>query len=375
VAISTHLDKYLVERYFKRVHPAVLLVFTGVTNLVALPFIVALRPGVLDLGIDAIALMMLSGVLLMGAALFYLQALQSEEASVVAPFFQAAPLFGFALGYAVLGERLSGLQLLGAALTVAGAAIAATRSGSFGRPFNARLVMLMLACAFTVALSSLIFKMFTLRDEFWTTTFWLFIGEAAFGGAVLAVGSVRRQVISILRTNTAAVVGINGANEVINLVGGLGTRYALLLAPLSLVQAIGSTTTVFTFLLGIALSLFVPTLGREDLSGRELLRKGAAAVLVALGVALITLSAAPSVPEIGKHMKCSACGSKKIDASPSSTPAASWCGPRHQEVEPAEHHGAHVLGGLLGATRRFAHALPGGAGLQTRAVLPAQQRR
>ncbi len=287
-AISTHLDKYLVERYFKRVHPAVLLVFTGVTNLVALPFIVALRPGVLDLGIDAIALMMLSGVLLMGAALFYLQALQSEEASVVAPFFQAAPLFGFALGYAVLGERLSGLQLLGAALTIAGAAIAATRSGSFGRSFNARLVMLMLACAFTVALSSLIFKMFTLRDEFWTTTFWLFIGEAAFGGAVLAVGSFRRQFISILRTNTAAVVGINGANEVINLVGGLGTRYALLLAPLSLVQAIGSTTTVFVFLFGIALSLFVPTLGREDLSRSELRRKGAAAVLVALGVALIS---------------------------------------------------------------------------------------
>ena len=287
-AISTHLDKYLVERYFKRVHPAVLLVFTGVTNLVALPFIVALRPGVLDLGIDAIALMMLSGVLLMGAALFYLQALQSEEASVVAPFFQAAPLFGFALGYAVLGERLSGLQLLGAALTIAGAAIAATRSGSRGRSFNARLVMLMLACAFTVALSSLIFKMFTLRDEFWTTTFWLFIGEAAFGGAVLAVGSFRRQFISILRTNTAAVVGINGANEVINLVGGLGTRYALLLAPLSLVQAIGSTTTVFVFLFGIALSLFVPTLGREDLSRSELLRKGAAAVLVALGVALIS---------------------------------------------------------------------------------------
>ena len=287
-AISTHLDKYLVERYFKHVHPAVLLVFTGVTNLVALPFIVALRPGVLDLGIDAIALMMLSGVLLMGAALFYLQALQSEEASVVAPFFQAAPLFGFALGYAVLGERLSGLQLLGAALTIAGAAIAATRSGSRGRSFNARLVMLMLACAFTVALSSLIFKMFTLRDEFWTTTFWLFIGEAAFGGAVLAVGAFRRQFISILRTNTAAVVAINGANEVINLVGGLGTRYALLLAPLSLVQAIGSTTTVFVFLFGIALSLFVPTLGREDLSRSGLLRKGAAAVLVALGVALIS---------------------------------------------------------------------------------------
>ena len=37
--------------------------------------------------------------------LFYLRALQSEEASVVAPFFQAGPLFGYVLAYFVLGER------------------------------------------------------------------------------------------------------------------------------------------------------------------------------------------------------------------------------------------------------------------------------
>ena len=287
-AISTHLDKYLVERHFKRVHPAVLLVFTAATNLVVLPLIVAVQPAVLDLGIDAIAWMTLSGVLLMGAMLFYLQALQSAEASVVAPFFQAAPLFGIALGYVVLGERLSGLQLLGAALIVAGATAAATRSERSGHAVNGRLVILMLACAFTVALSSLIFKVFALRDEFWTTTFWLFVGEVAFGGAMLAAGSLRRQFLSTLRTDTAAVVSINGVNEVINLIGGLGTRYALLLAPLSLVQAVGSTTTVFVFLFGIALSLFFPKLGREDLSWNELLRKGSAAVLVALGVALIS---------------------------------------------------------------------------------------
>jgi uncharacterized membrane protein len=287
-AISTHLDKYLVERYFKHIHPAVLLVFTAVTNVVALPFIMAAQPAVLGLGINAIALMTVSGVLLMGSMLFYLQALQSAEASVVAPFFQVASLFGIVLGYFVLGERLSGMQLLGAALIIAGATTAATRWEASGRTFNARLVVLMLACAFTVALSSLIFKVFALRDEFWTTTFWLFIGEAAFGMAMLAVRSLRRQFLDTLSISTAAVVSINGVNEVINLIGGLGSRYALLLAPLSLVQAVSSTTTVFVFLFGIMLSLFFPKLGREDLSRNELLRKGRAAVLVALGVALIS---------------------------------------------------------------------------------------
>jgi hypothetical protein len=75
---------------------------------------------------------------------------------------------------------------------------------------------------------------------------------------------------------------------VINISGSLGNRYALLFAPLSIVQAIGSTTTLFVFAFGVLLSLFFPKLSREDLSARELVQKGVAAVLVAIGVALVT---------------------------------------------------------------------------------------
>jgi hypothetical protein len=57
---------------------------------------------------------------------------------------------------------------------------------------------------------------------------------------------------------------------------------------LSLVQAIGSTTTLFVFIFGILLTLVAPGLGRESLARRELLQKGAAALLVAVGVALIS---------------------------------------------------------------------------------------
>jgi hypothetical protein len=68
----------------------------------------------------------------------------------------------------------------------------------------------------------------------------------------------------------------------------VGTRYALLFAPLSIVQAIGATTTLFVFAFGIALSVFYPRFGREKLSAGELAQKAAAAVLVAIGVALVT---------------------------------------------------------------------------------------
>jgi drug/metabolite transporter (DMT)-like permease len=287
-AASTHIDKYLVERYFKDSDVAVLLIFTALVGLITLPFIWFLVPGMADVGPANTALMAFSGLLYMGAMLFYLRALQSEEASVVAPFFQAAPLFGFVLGYVVLGETLSPTQMAGGALIVGGTVLVSPRSDLHKSKFNGRLAALMLACALSLAVSSLIFKIFALRDEFWPTTFWMFVGEALFGAALLAVPSYRRQFLDLLRRNPGAVLSINATNELINLGGGLGTRFALVLAPLSLVQAIGSTTTLFVFGFGVVLSIFFPALGRESLSRRELLHKGLAAVLVAAGAVLVT---------------------------------------------------------------------------------------
>jgi len=286
-AISTHLDKYLVDKYFKDSHVAVLLIFTALIGLLALPFIWLAVPAVTAIDWRSMALMALSGALYMTGMLFYLRALQAEEASTVAPFYQAAPLFGYLLGYEVLGERLSNIQLTGGALIVLGAVIASVQFGQRRAAFNGRLAALMLTCAFVLAISSLIFKIFAVRDEFWPTTFWMYAGEAVVGLALLAVGPFRAEFVGLLRKSPAAVLSVNAVNELINLGGGLGNRYALTLAPLSLVQAIGGTTTIFVFMFGIVLSIVYPALGHENLSAGELIRKGCAAVLVAAGTIVV----------------------------------------------------------------------------------------
>jgi len=286
-AISVHLDKYLVERFFKDSNVAVLLVFTAFIGVVMLPFIWYFDPEVVRLDVKSIAIIGTSGLLYMGGMLFYLRALQSEEASVVAPFFQASPLFGYVLAYLVLGESLSPMQMAGGMLIIVGALIVSIRFGE-RHEFKLRLAALMLACGFVLAVATLIFKVFAIKVAFWTTTFWLFVGEAVFGAVLLMIGQYRREFAALLRHNTGALLSINASNELINLGGGLGNRYALLFAPLSIVQAIGSTTTLFVFAFGVLLSAVCPRLGRENLSGRELAQKGIAAALVASGVALVT---------------------------------------------------------------------------------------
>ncbi|HYS47080.1 MAG TPA: DMT family transporter [Rhizomicrobium sp.] len=290
-AISTHIDKFLVDKYFRHSDTAVLMVFTAFLGVIALPAIWLFKPQVLALPWLATGVMTVSGVLYMGAMLFYLRAIQSEEASVVAPLFQANTVFTFALGLVVLHEMPRWPQLLGAGLVVTGAlGLSLDKKLRFGG-FKLRLVLLMLAATFVLALSSVVFKFFAVQDEFWSTTFWTFVGEGLFGLGILLVPKYRKQFVTLFRKNPGAVIGVNAANELINLGGGLGVRYASLLAPVALVSAISATSTFFVFLFGVLLTLFFPKLGREDLSARNVYQKAAGGTLIMAGVALMQVFA------------------------------------------------------------------------------------
>ncbi|MDD1753607.1 MAG: hypothetical protein LUQ38_11030 [Methanotrichaceae archaeon] len=119
--------------------------------------------------------------------------------------------------------------------------------------------------------------------------FWNFAGEVLFGVILLLIAANRRQFKKMMRSNPAAVLYVNGANELINLGGILGVRYTLLFLPLGIVQAISSTTSFFVLFFGVVLSLFFPKLGREELGFANLMQKITAISLVVAGVLLINL--------------------------------------------------------------------------------------
>ena len=286
-AASVHIDKYIVEKYFKEGSVAVLMVFTAIIGLIALPFIWIADQRVAILPLQSIAVIVSSGVLYMGAMYFYLQALQSEDASTVAPLFQSMAIFGFILGFLFLKEIPTSIQLTGGLLIIIGSVILSVQRGERRHRMKTRLILLMLACSFALALSALIFKFFAITDEFWSTTFWNFVGNAIFGVLLMMSAANRRQFKDMFKTNPGAVLTINGINEVVNLAGSLGTRYALIFAPLGIVQAIGSTTLFFVLLFGILLSFFFPKISQEEIGGKNILKKAVAVTLVVAGVWLV----------------------------------------------------------------------------------------
>jgi len=284
-AISTHIDKYLVEKYFKESGVGALLIFTSLIGLAALPFIAAFQD-VMSLGRTGILVTTTSGLMYLTAMYFYLRALQQEEASVIAPLFQTSTLFTYAFAYFVLGEALTPVKIAGG-LLIAASAVTVTYEPGRRHRFKFGIVALLLLCTATLAASSVIFKVFAIKDAFWPVAFWTFAGEAVFGAVMLLWPGVRRDFLGMFAKSPGAVMGINAANELINLGGGLAARYASLLGPVALVQAIGGTTSFFVFVIGVLLTLFFPNLGREDLSRRSLIRKSLAVVYIVAGVILI----------------------------------------------------------------------------------------
>lgn len=260
--------------------------FTALLGLLALPVIWWFEPAVFAASFRSILVMAVSGVMYIAAMLFYLRAIQSEEASVVAPLFQLTTIFSFVLAWAMLGETLSLRAAAGAGLIVAGVMFLSLNADFRFTAIKPRVLLGMMACTAILALANVLFKFYAVRDDFWVTTFWTLAGEGLFGIALLALARYRRQAWDLFRRNRRALISVSGANELINLGGGLAVRYAAMLAPVALVSAVASTTTLFVFAVGSAITLFAPQLSREDLSGSSLIRKAIAAAGVTAGVLL-----------------------------------------------------------------------------------------
>src|SRR3989344_1803476 len=119
-AASSHIDKYLIEKYFKGRGVGALIIFSSIIGVFVLPFILLFEPKPFNISFAQLILIIFSSVISILAILIYLYALKKDEASIVVPLFQTIPIFAFILGYLFLGEILSHRQIAGGLLIILG---------------------------------------------------------------------------------------------------------------------------------------------------------------------------------------------------------------------------------------------------------------
>ena len=290
-AFANHFDKYLITRFIKGGAVGALILFSSLFAIVALPVIWFIHPGVFEAmsPMRAIILMMAGGFMVI-AVLFYLYALEFSEASYVAPFFQLIPVFGFILGYFILGEVLSAMQLWAGGLIVLGGIVLSLELAEPKFRIKHKLVFLMIGSSFFYALNAVLFKLIAVSQGFLDSLFWNMLGMVVVGIILfVTVKSYRREFLGLIESNHYSVIGLNALNDLLGLIGEAALVYAVLFAPVALVQAVGGLQPMFVFILGLIITWFFPKFGRESLLFHHLAQKITGIAIISAGVYLLVL--------------------------------------------------------------------------------------
>jgi uncharacterized membrane protein len=290
-SIVNHADKFLLEKHFKgKRGVGALMVFSTLFAVVLLPIFYFIDNSVFSLPLAYILVLIAAGFLGSLSILFYLRAINQDEASVVVPFFQLSPVFAFVLGYIFLNEQLNALQIVAGLVIILGALILSLEIGEENKyRIKKHIIFLMSMSCFLGATQYLLFKMVTIETSFAATSFWMYFAYVLFGLTLFSIKRIRMEFIYLIKNGRRSIIVVNHASEFLTLGGNLLFAFATLLAPLALVYLIYPYQPLFVFVEGILITLFFPRIATEKISSKHLLHKLSAIIVIFIGGYLLQL--------------------------------------------------------------------------------------
>ena len=280
-AITCHLDRFLLEKYFDAGGVGALVVMSLLMSLLAAPIIYLFDPSVLEIGPVNIVIMAFVGVLNLGVIGFYLLALQDDEASVVSLYYQLVPVFALVLGYVVLGEVLTTVQLVAMAIILVGTGIVSIEieARQISR-FRIQTMVYMCLAATCWAGQLTLFKLVALEANVWRTLFWEHVALFGLGLLIYAfLPRMRSQLQAAWRENSSKMMRLNIASEGLAIAASAVVSFALLMAPIAMVMLAESFQAILVFVVGLVLTVLFPKLSSENIRISSLAQK-----FIALGV-------------------------------------------------------------------------------------------
>jgi drug/metabolite transporter (DMT)-like permease len=288
-ALTNHIDKVLLDKYFKAAGVGTLMIFSSALAILALPIFYILDPSVLSVNPFSIGILFFVGCINVVILWLYFIALKEDEASIVVVFYQLVPVFGALLGYIVLHETLNKIQIIAMSIIIFGTTLISFEIDNDNKfKLKTRTIYLMTAAAFLWALSSVIFKYVELEDNVIRSLFWEHVALTCIGILIfIFIEKYRSNFLSAVRRNTKNILYINVSNEILYMAGNYVFAHAYLLAPIGLILLMNSFQPIFVFIIGIVLTLFFPTISSEKIKLRHVIQKLLAITITGLGVYLL----------------------------------------------------------------------------------------
>lgn len=281
--LSNFVDKYVLGKYSQGIYD--FLFFSSLTSWLVVLVMVILR-GWPELSLFSLV-PVLTGFILIYSYGFYAKALQQGETSSVVILFKLIPVCILILGFIFLGQRLAGHELWGFSIVLAGAVLVSFEGSKkiVFKGFKVLMVAIVLWSVMTLLIDYGLTKM-----TFWDYFLLDSLGSALAGMSLLAIPSMRKEIVQGLRVATARKYLIFNGNNLLDVAGQLAVKQALVLAPsAALVSVVMQVQSLYAILLGFLLTLWVPHLIKENISRTHLMKKLVGVAIMFGGVYLILM--------------------------------------------------------------------------------------
>lgn len=286
-AMVNIIDQYLIRKYTEKNNESVgaLVLFSSLTGILFAFFIGLFVDGIFDISFFDKILLIFSGFLAVLWIILYLFAVKTEQVSAVAPWFLIVPVFTYILGYFFLGETLNLFQKIGSLIILSGVLLL---SVDFSNQEKAKLklktIFYMVPACFLIASISIIFKYFTPIDNFWISSFWVYLGIGMTGFFIyIFIPSYRTAFREMVKKGGNKILILNLSSEALSNIGNTIMNFAFLLAPVVMVSLVGSFQPAILLFLTILCTKFFPKIANEDMSGRVLGPKIISILIIILG--------------------------------------------------------------------------------------------
>jgi len=282
-------DQYLVERYStgKRGSGGLVLFSSLIGVFVAIAIWIFVSSVFSIPMLDKILLIATGGISIAWIIL-YLFTLEIEDVSAVVPWFLTIPIFGYILGYIVLGEVLTTQQFIGSLVVLLGVLLISIDFSGQKRKFKWRSVLYMIVACLLISISGIIFKYVTIGNNFWVSSFWEYTGLGGFGILIYVfVPRYRNEFMLMNRSGGVKIFFLNTSSEIFTIIGNLLTNFAILLAPVAMVYLVSSFQPAIVLLLTLFATKFFPNIVKENLTGRILWPKIIAIIIMVLGSVIL----------------------------------------------------------------------------------------
>lgn len=290
-AACNHIDKILLEKYFKEGGVGAVLIVSALASSLAIPFLYLANPAVLEVDSGNFDIIIVTAILDIVVLWAYLNAVQKDDPSRVVVYYQLLPVLGIGTGWLFLGETITGHQLIAMAIVLLGTTILSFDEAGGVVSFKWRTVGYMLLAVSAWAMELAIFKAIAIEEDPWRTLFWKHVVLVTLGVLMYAlISKYRKSFLAVMRENSTVALGLAVSNEVLYMTGTILYGLAAMSAPVALVLLTETFQSVFVLIIAVALAWFLPQFATENVEIRHLARKAVAIGITGLGTYLLLVA-------------------------------------------------------------------------------------